>query len=93
MFYLLEHKDSFSSNQKKNLVVFTAINSKKVLFRDLNIESQEELNCIVDMSNAFLPEGDERIYPLILKIRNGEIVEAAYQSPESEVDIFKMIKL
>lgn len=93
VFFILEHKDSFNPNQKKNLVIFTAINSKKVLFRDLEIKSTNDLNCIIDTLNDYLPIGDKKIYPLILKINQGEIIQAKYQSPESTEDIFKNIAL
>lgn len=93
VFYILNHKESFSPTQKKNLIVFTAINSKKILFRDMEIKSENELYCILDTLNNYLPDGDKKIYPLVLKMNKGEIVQAKYQSPDTDEDIFKSIEL
>ena len=93
VYFILQHKDSFSPTQKKNLVIFTAINSRKVLFRDMEIKSENEMNCILDTLNQYLTDGDNKIYPLILKLDNGKIVQAHYQSPEATEDFFEKIKL
>ena len=92
-FFVKYNKEKFSPKQKKNLVVFTAINSKKLLLRNMEMNNFDEINCIVDTLDLYLPDGSNRIYPLILKLRNGRIIEATYQSPDSDKDYFSLIQL
>lgn len=83
VFFILNNKAYFSSNQKKNQIVFTAIDSKKMLKREMEITHFDELNCIVDTTNKYLPKGNNKIYPLVLRLKNGQIEDAVLQSPES----------
>ncbi|MCM1110721.1 MAG: hypothetical protein NC336_05900 [Clostridium sp.] len=63
------HKDKFANSQKKNLIVFTAINSMKILRRNMQVDSIGEFNCIIDSVDAYLPEGDNKITPYSSNLR------------------------
>ncbi len=92
-YFILSNKQCFSSNQRRNLVVFTSINSKKMLLRNMEIDSPSELNCIMDTTNIYLPTGNERIYPLILLLEKGKIIEAEFQSPHNSGNLLNRIIL
>ncbi len=89
--FFQENKDYFSRNQNKNRIIFTAIHSKKMLYRTLGVNSLNEYNCFLDETNKFLVKGNNSIYPLILYLENGYIVKAEYQSPYSK-DLFSELK-
>lgn len=82
--FFLKNKDFFLKTQKKNFIVFTAVNSKKQLFRTLKLSSLADFNCCLDLKNDYLVRGNNSIYPLILHLKNGKIINAQYQSPYSE---------
>jgi hypothetical protein len=71
-----EHKAS------KNIkFIFTNVISRKILNKKVQISLY---NTSIDINNTMLkayPKG-KNIYPCILKLKNGVIVEIAYQSPE-----------
>lgn len=91
IYHILDNKSSFSNDQKKNLIVFTAINSKKMLKRNMEIESLDELNCILDSNNVFLLDTDKKIYPIIMTLHDGKIVESQIQSPDNTENAFKKL--
>lgn len=82
--FFLNNKDFFLKTQKKNFIVFTAVNSKKQLFRTLELTSLADFNCYLDLENNYLVGGNNSIYPLVLHLKNGKIIKAEYQSPYSE---------
>lgn len=82
--FFLNNEKYFSNTQKKNMIVFTAVNSKKMLFRTLGITSLENYYCYLDLKNDYLVGGNQSIYPLVLHLKDGVIVKAEYQSPYSE---------
>ncbi len=88
IYHVLDNKSSFSNEQKKNLIVFTAVNSQKMLLRNMQVDSLEELNCIVDSEDKYLLNSNDRIYPLFMTIHNGKIVNAMIQSPDNYEDAF-----
>ena len=91
LYSILENKSSFSSMQKKNLIVFTAVNSRKMLLRNMQVDSIGELNCIVDMENKYLLDTNDKIYPIIMTVREGKITEAMIQSPDNPEDAFSKL--
>ncbi len=91
--FLLDNKEKFSSKQKKNIVMLTAIHSKKLLYRNLEINSPDELNCIIDSGNKYLVKGHNKLYPMVLKLDNGNIESVEFQSPETDHDVFESLKL
>lgn len=89
--FIKEYKDFFSSEQQENLVIFTSINSLKILKRNFEEDEWYNLNKIVDTDNLYTLTGDNRIYPLILTLDNGIIINAMFQSPGS--DAFSQIDI
>lgn len=79
--FVESNKEYYQKGQAKNLVVFTRINSIKILRR--NIKEINEYNCIVDSKDQFYIDMKERIYPIILYLKNGEIVNVDIQSPDT----------
>ncbi len=88
LYNILENKSSFSNGQKKNLIVFTAVNSRKMLLRNMQVDSFSELNCIVDLENKYLLETNDKIYPIMMTIKNGKVTKAIIQSPDNPEDAF-----
>lgn len=92
VFFFKANKEAFSKNQKKHLIVFTAVKSKKMLLRSLEVSSLGDYNCILDEKNDYLIDGNNSIYPLVLFLKDGAIYKAEYQSPNSE-DVFGKLEL
>lgn len=87
IYHIRNNIKSFSHDQRKNLIVFTAINSNKMLLRNMQIDSLNQLNCIVDRENKYLLDSSDRIYPIVLIIQNGKIKHAEIQSPDKFEDV------
>ena len=81
--FFLENKAFFANSQKKNLIVFTSVNSQKMLLRTLELDSLQDFYCHLDLKNDYSVDGDNSIYPLVLYLKNGKIVKAEFQSPYS----------
>lgn len=79
----LDNKESFLKTQKKNRIVFTMVNSLKMLLRTLELSSLEDFNCYLDLKNDYSVVGENSIYPLILHLKDGKITKAEFQSPYS----------
>lgn len=90
--FLLNNKHCFSDDQIRNKVVFTAVNSKKMLLRNLKFDSLEGFNCVLDTANHYLVKGDNAIYPLVLYLKDGIIIKAEFQSPRS-ADVLSKLKI
>lgn len=88
VYKILKYKKQFDNTQKKNLIVFTSINSMKMLRRNMEVDNLSEFNCIIDSLGMYLPEGNENIYPLFIRLKDGEISDAITQSPDTNTDIF-----
>lgn len=89
--FFRENDSYFSHAQRKNMIVFTAINSRKMLFRALGVDSLDEYYCVYDDKNKYLLDDNNAIYPLILSLKNGEIMKAEFQSPYS-ADVLSDLK-
>lgn len=88
LYNILENKSSFSNTQKKNLIVFTAVNSPKMLIRNVQVDSLSELNCILDKENKYLLDTKNKIYPLMMTLHNGKITNVMIQSPDHPENVF-----
>lgn len=84
IFFLKQHLDAFSRNQEDNIVIFSSITSQKLLERNFENNEWLELNKIIDTDNDYIVCGEKRIYPLVLYLDNGKIIDYAYQSPDSD---------
>lgn len=89
VYQILANKRHFDNSQNANLIIFTSINSKKMLRRNMQVDSIEEFNCLIDSLDTYLPEGNDKIYPLFLRIEDGEIVDAVLQTPDTNIDVFR----
>lgn len=78
-----ENLDKFSDEQKSNKVIFTAVNSPKMLLRTLEMESLDILYCELDTLNQYLLPNELCIYPIVVYLDQGEITSVAVQSPAS----------
>lgn len=72
-------------------MIFTNIYSLKILKRNFEEDEWYNLYKIVDTDNLYTLTGDNSIYPLILILDNGDIINAMYQSPDS--DAFSQIDI
>lgn len=84
IYFFDSNKRYFSKDQKDNIVIFTSINSLKVLKRNLNGMDFEKYNVVIDTLDKYTVDFKENIYPLILYLDKGEIVKADIQSPETD---------
>ena len=84
MDYILNNENAFSDSQQDNMVVFTKINSVKLLKRNLKGKRFEDFNAIIDSKNLYALSTKESLYPIILYLKNGRIVLADVQSPYSD---------
>lgn len=78
------NKQHFSKSQKDNAVVFTSINSLKVLKRSLKGVDFADYNVVIDTLNRYTVDFKENIYPLIVYLDKGKIVKVDMQSPETD---------
>lgn len=90
--FFMQNDMFFSKEQNINLVVFTAIDSKKILSRNIDFKDLTQYNCIIDVDNNYLVQGNNAIYPLILYLSKGQITKAVYQTPNSS-NVLNELKL
>lgn len=64
--------------------MFTNIGSLKLLKRAVGESVFNSLNCIVDTANAFLVEGNDDIYPIIIYLRKNTPIKVEFQSPKED---------
>lgn len=62
-----------------------------MLLRNMQVDSIEELNSIVDMENKYLLDTNEKIYPIIMTVSDGKVTEAIIQSPDNPEDAFSKL--
>lgn len=86
--FIKNNREKFSKSQKRYLIVFTAINSKKLLHRTMGFDLENELNCIVDSLDYYKLKSNMKFYPMLIKLNNGQISNVAFQHPKAEYDIF-----
>ncbi len=83
VYFLIENQDKFKNTQKYNKVIFTAITSKKMLRRTLQIDSIESLYHELDTLNRYLLPEELGIYPVVLYLKQGKIIAVDIQSPDN----------
>lgn len=86
------HKQYFLEAQKEVLVVFTSIQSKKMLNRILVDFNISDINMYVDIDNEYvIPEYSK--YPVVCYIKNGKISKYEVQSPNGVPAMDNLVKL
>ncbi len=88
IYFLKEHLSYFKKGQNKNMFILTSINSPKMFLRTLGENNLDMYNCKWANDNKYLINGNNSIYPLLLYLEDGEIVDAKYQTPHSKIDYF-----
>lgn len=67
----------------KILFVLTNISSLKILQQKIGIKINDHHNIFVDRDNRFKLPTENAIYPCIIQVKNGEILQYAFQSPNT----------
>lgn len=67
----------------KILFVLTNISSLKILQQKVGIKISDHSNVFIDRNNQFKLPTENAIYPCIIQIKNGEILQYAFQSPKT----------
>lgn len=88
IYFLKENLSHFLKEQNKNMFVLTSINSPKMFLRTLGEKNLDKYNCLWDNDNKYLISGNKSIYPLLLYLEEGDIVDAKFQTPYSKSDYF-----
>lgn len=88
--FIRSNLNLFQKESTKSKVIFTAIISKKMLLNSIKIESFENYNFEIDHENKYIVESNNSIYPLIVELSEGEIINAEFQTPSSG-DVIKRI--
>jgi hypothetical protein len=65
------------------LFVLTKISSLKILQQKIGIKIEEHPNVYIDRENIFNIPTDNSIYPCIIRMKNGKIVDHEFQSPKN----------
>lgn len=67
----------------KILFVLTNISSLKILQQKINIRVSDHSNIYVDRDNLFKITTENAIYPCIIQMKNGMILQYSFQSPKT----------
>lgn len=67
----------------KILFVLTNISSLKILQQKVGIKINDHSNVFVDRNNRFKLPTENAIYPCIIQIKQGEILQYSFQSPKT----------
>lgn len=83
--FLFENQEAFNNNQNRNKVIFTAISSKKMLYRALSDIDICNLYCEIDTLNQFLLPSPDGFYPIVVYLTKGQIHKIDIQNPYNDV--------
>jgi len=77
-FFMSEH-----ITDNRILFVLTKISSLKILQQKMDIRIDEHSNIFVDRNNIFTIPTDNRIYPCVVRLKEGKISDHSFQSPQN----------
>ena len=80
----------FNCNNEAIQIIFTSIQSPKMLLRTLGIEAFEYHCFKVDFDNRYRLSGVNAAFPLILYLENGEITDLEFQSPNNTLAFHRL---
>lgn len=82
-------------SNRRILFVLTNIESLKILQQKTGIKISNHPNVFIDRKNQFKLATDNAIYPCVIRMKNGEILQYAFQSPQTTAfhDIEQHIKI
>lgn len=66
------------------MFVITEIQDNKALRNDLGTEIYNNINLIIDRDNLWRKAGLAKEYPLIIRLKNGEISQVVYSTTENK---------
>lgn len=89
--FLEKNQEAVKTTNSELLIIFTSILSKKMLNRALQAIDLPPNRVLYDFDNNYSINSDKAIYPAILYLKNGEIENIEYQSPESP-EAFKKLE-
>lgn len=81
--FIKRNIEKFNCTNKEIKVVFTSIVSKKILLRTLGIDSFDNYCFEIDESNVYRINNPKSIYPLILYLNKGKIINIEFQYPDN----------
>lgn len=81
---------NFSIDSSKIQAVFTAISSKKILLNQLSIDNYLEYNFIFDVEDKYYLNSQYSIYPCIIYLDKGNVINVEYQNPQNSYAISKL---
>lgn len=70
---------------KKILYILTNLSSRKIFQAKTGIKLKEHENVFIDRENIFKLKTDNAIYPCIIQISNGDIMDHTFQSPQRAI--------
>lgn len=83
--FIESREESFSANQKANCIVFTHFPSQKELKRHVGNLNLEDLNVILDQTDAYFVDFEDNEYPIVLNVENGSAISADIYSPYNNI--------
>lgn len=76
--------------RKDILFIVTKVSSMKILQQKLGFDLKGCTNVFVDRDNIFDIPSENSIYPCVIELKNGKIINYAFQSPKSNA--FNLLK-
>lgn len=77
-------------NRKDILFVLTKISSFKILQQKIGVKLKEYQNVYVDREKVFDIPSENSIYPCVVKMEKGKMIDYAFQKPQSNA--FRLLK-
>ena len=68
---------------KRILFLVTKVSSIKILQQKTGVSFDEHSNIFIDRNNLFDIPTDNRIYPCVVELKNGEVINHSFQSPKN----------
>ena len=89
----IQEGEAFVRDHVKNqqiLFVLTKISSLKILQQKIGIKAKDFPNVYIDRNNFFtIPTGNS-VYPCIIKMEKGKVIDHEFQSPENGAAFAKL---
>lgn len=89
----IQEAEVFMRDHIKNmeiLFVLTKISSLKILQQKIGVQISEYPNVYIDLKNEFDIPTDNSIYPCIVQLKDGKMVEHEFQSPQNGDAFWKL---
>jgi len=80
-------------HNKKIMFVLTKISSLKILQQKIGVQVRDYPNVYLDYDDLFNLHTENSIYPCIVRIEDGNIIEHEFQSPKNGAAFYKLRSL